>query len=496
MARHTPAEVAALAARMSSEPDSVVWGAGSVRDRGRRWDVVRGRLARAIVAAPDIVAYFRFLLASRAVIQFRRLQTEMDALILSLEGLFLEHVSAPPDTRALAVQAAAALDALRGGTPPDGAGIDRLLVAAAAVIKKGAERTRAGPRLQPRGDEARRRYRLAADAVSKTWMEFSATMAGLRERHVGTPALVQRYALEVPLENLRKTAALGVVLDRETEYVSQLLAGLAAVQMAARPFEFGIRFRYDTVQPSTASATGPILSRPLDVRPVFNESRQPVGVRLSMPADLLDVKEQDFVLVNGALRTSVDSVSGDTIMFSDTLEQIRSLMVVSPLWAQVFVTLPELVDQFFLDNPTKALNPRRIDLFSSFEEVPALIRRVPEVPGDLAATGFVVGSLYRLLYASMPAEVDRAARQLFPQDGVSPIEPYRSLEQVWQLALITFADTSPVRPGRAVLSMLRAEGFDRAAERLILGKLDEVLQMTAEQANYASHTAFIAAGGV
>lgn len=481
---------------MSSDAEGVVWGAGAVRDRGRRWDAVRGRLARAIAAAPDIVSYFRFLLASRSAIQLRQLQGELDALILATEGVFLEHASTPPDTSGLSAQVTASLEALRRGALPSGAGVDRLLGATAAVVKKEADRTRAGTRLQPRGEEARRRYGLAAADAAKTWVALSETVAAIREKHIGTPELVQRYALEVPLENLRKTADMGVVLDRESEYAGQLLAGLSAVQMAARPFEFGVRFRYDAVRRAATPPLGPVLSRPLAVQLLLDAQGRATGARLSVRADLLDVKVRDLVLVNGDLKGTVSAVSGTEITFSGAVGPVRSLLVASPLWVQVFVTLPELLDQFLLDDPNATLSPRKVDIFATYADLPAVILRVPEAPGDLVRVGQVVGSLYQALYASMPAEVSQTILRVFPPGAVTVPTPPRPLEAVWQVALATLADTDPVKPGRAALAMLRAEGFDRAADRLILGKLDEVLQMSVEQANYSSHAAFIASGGI
>ena len=50
-------------------------------DPGRRFSAVRGRTARAIVANPDILSYFRFVLWVRVLRQMDVLQAALDATI-------------------------------------------------------------------------------------------------------------------------------------------------------------------------------------------------------------------------------------------------------------------------------------------------------------------------------------------------------------------------------------------------------------------------------
>lgn len=487
-----------MSARMSSAPDGVVRGPGGVRDLEARWRAVRGRVARAIVANPDILSYFRFVLWVRVLRQMDVLQAALDATILATEGLFHEQTTTAPDMSSVRKAAEDALLVLRSDGSARGAGVARLLQETETVLRKEVSRTAVGARIQPKREEALRQFPLAAAELSEAWTGLVRLLVAVRERHTGTPDLMQARALEVPIENLRATAAAGVVQSRETEYAAQLLAGYSAVHAAARPLEFGVRLRHGTGQVPTVlfkdvvAVPVPRLDSLGRVEGFYLEEGR-AGRRNRVSPALLGIIRNDFVFLNGTLQSAVTAVDDEGFSITPREATVRTLLVSSAVWAQTHVRFPDAVDRFFIDTRGTP-NARRIDFEETFSGLPALLREPPDTTGAALALLDTLATFYRMCFSEFTPAVESALLRMRGGRPIGGIVPATPLRQVLPQVSASIASVDPIKPGRAILSMLRAEGFDRAAEMLLWGKTDEVMTMDSSGASYAGHVTAIASG--
>lgn len=221
----------AAAARMSSSQDTLSKGKRGQVDQDAIWLTERGRLARAIVADPDIVFYYVWLCTNRLRVLVMQVEDLLEEMIIGAEGKKFEQPVASTDSSALSRVVQTSTSVVSEGGAPDSALISQITSTANSYIKRSLlPNISSNGRLQVKGAEAESKYSTAKASVLKLWPDVLQLKQQCSRSSLVTPTLLKSEALQVPLANLQTAAETTWDSKSASAYTLQVIAGIAAVQ--------------------------------------------------------------------------------------------------------------------------------------------------------------------------------------------------------------------------------------------------------------------------
>jgi hypothetical protein len=305
-----------------------------------------------------------------------------------------------------------------------------------------------GSRSQVRGPEAAKKFYAARTNVLSLWDDMFDCVISLRQFNQVSPELVIQKAISVPFGSLKTMVNAGCPPESATDFGVQLLASLAAVELTSREFNFFARLRTEVpALPSWVSVTGRFANRTLAAFEVRNRAK------VVNPSEL-GITVGDRVTWGGAVATvtavtpSEVQVSGNTIAVTTPVRVIVE--------SGVGLQLRTLIQQ---------LEGVQVPYSQAMEE------RLSQPPATAADIRDLVAFLYTTL-----CEIDTpsaAVEATVARMGI----PSAAAGKPLATALLEFAPVFPTRIKNAALSFLdtlKAEGFSRAENTILCGKLDQI----------------------
>ena len=195
-------------------------------------------MARALVADPDLVTYFVYLVSNRACALAQSCAGTLSELVVLVEGWKYAQgdVAEPARLQRL-------LSTLDGRSTVSDEDIARVSQETTAYIKKelAPQISRKG-RIQVRGAEATAAFSAKRAELIRDWKALTKALTATMATRRFTAATVRNVAVQTPLAALKTTAGL---LDptRLTDFTVQLAAATAAVAAMGRKVDLRTRLR-------------------------------------------------------------------------------------------------------------------------------------------------------------------------------------------------------------------------------------------------------------
>jgi len=436
----TQDDINRLAAVVSSDPQTLDYGAGGVSDPSGAWESFQRATAKTLLADPDVLLYLAYLCSNKTAAAARKILPTLEALINAVEGLKYAQkaVSSPSKVRSR-------LSTALAGETATASQVSTLTAEAEKYIAEElAPAISSGSRLQVQGDEARAQY----EAQKTTLLDAWSRLTSLVERCSEARRFTSRTAQE--LTQASALAVLEASLDQPlegstTEYTLRLAAATAIVQASQREVDWRYRLRIDTstVFPSgiTAELSGTTLN-------------------LNQDALLLGFKSGDLVSWGG--ETSVKALSGTALTLKGAVDgtgvlQVRAIAV--PAWN----TLSDGLKAVGL--PTAA--QLRI----------AIQSREGGSAGHIRDLVVYLAELYSLL-DTVTAGIQGTVSRL----GGSSTAATSTLIAVLD-AYAPFFPSKTIKAGDALLDRAESGGFDYAVRMLLRGDIDGVFAADAQDAS-------------
>lgn len=480
----------AAVARMARGQDAIVRSPSSFLDRERRWETVRGLIARAVVADPDIAFYFKGVAINNALTALQKVKALAEEALITLPGTLIPQ--RPLSTRkltALAKSGRAAQAVVKSGLDPranpwfSGQAWDSILTDMGAALN-------AGEQTGPRGPEAESKFSKAIADLTSAWQDFSARYRIVVLLSLGSESAFRSVAVQSSLDKTLKTLEMDVPDTRQTEYINQLAAGLSSVKTMSRDFSFTRRLLVQAgthTFPEEFRAT-PIIQSSTITGFTFTEAR----TGLPVPPSMLNIKVQDRVLINQAFLIGssvkyVASISGSQITLNSPSSEleIRSLEILPLASIQLNELVIRLTAEFLLDPPTQP-GARRVNYLTEFSSLVAQIQKLAQGKESIPVLAL---NLYNLAN-SIDVPSTKAA-SAFSQLSKLPASNYPArMAQLFLLgnplsSLLSSRQTTLYKRARQITKMLRSEGWLRAHRELgISGSLSSILTMTASSATF------------
>jgi len=437
------------AARVSSAPVGASRGVGGTRSVDDAWEKLRGKMARALVADPDLVTYFAFLVSNRGCALAQKVAAQLSAMAVDVEGWKYKQSEAPSPTRLNR-----ALSTLSGRESVSAEDVARLSAEVSTYI--GSELiprvSRAG-RLQTRGTEALSAYQKKRDALVPDWKALRAALAAVSGNREFTSATVRNVALAVPVAALTETAGL---LDQErlVDFTVQLAAAGAAVSAMGRDVDLKVRL-------STGASVFPA---GVSVTPGVSD-----GVVTSLATStsplLLGVRSGDSVISADFKTATVRTVTDAGVTLSDstittTAEGVQICSTAYLLWEQLTL---DLVDPYAaMPTETQLLDEVRRKEDPSAARIRALMELLCKNAVILDAVS-----------SDATAALERVGGDLYTYEAT----PVASLLRAFAPSF----STKTKQAGDRLLGELESEGFDYAVELLYSGQVDLLMTLQASQ---------------
>lgn len=477
-------------ARMSSDRERHL-RVGSVRDVEARWEIAQARLARALVAQPSIAIYFRYLTANKLSRAAKALDVTITELVQVTEGLLYEQgeISSVPATARRAIEAVRRT--VEAGGDPRSSRINRVHKDVLIYLYKTLRGTRIRTRSQYKGDEAVAVYAVKKKAFLDAWDTFDRLLRRHLRSNWGTPSLARNLAVKTPVTSLETTANMDVPTEKLTPYLSQLMAGLAAVSAMSRDFEYERRLLITPTSAMPAKMTFLLDDDGTDI----------TGIKLSgsrgtdqppHTAAALGIQVNDVVIFNNeANLNSVASIDGSAIMLDETrpVGTVVHRLEIIPLGYWLWKNVAEdfltgfLLDEVDLDARKRSL--RRRNFLDLYRNMPKEVRRRE---GRSASQVRSLISFLALLQRRLVLDtstVDAIVQRLGLDVEVSLNNPIVSTVEGLLKFGIPLPSTDDYYAGRAVIASFADEGFDRADALLREGMIDYVLRMKYSEATFA-----------
>jgi len=454
------------AARMSSDPNSVVRGSRGRRDQAIPWQTTKRRLARALIADTDVAFFFLYLASNRARKDTIALATNINQVIQALEGiLYPQPLVSDTDSKYLVDTLDTIWEQVSNGGVPYEAMMTRMEEEAGEFVQSSILPTvRTGRRLQTKGAEAAKSFSESRENVVSGWPSLMVLVSRLAKSILFTVDTVRPLALETPVSSLKKTAEMTFPPEQARQYTLQLLAGQSAVSAMNRDLDLFYRYRdlEDDVFPTGISVeeleeVDGFITR-LQLKNMSDAVVDPrlLGIRAkdlvtAYPyEDTVKYVGSDFILLNGTIPTGT-SMEGVAIESSAG----RAKTSLRESMFNHMSTLPGV----------QAID----DLMRSLEG-----RSIPEVKKSLLELSEISAQLH---------PIDSDTEQVLERFGLDPATPTTTLSD----SLLEYSPSFLLKTkaaGLNALDLLRDDGFDRAEEYLIRGEIDEVIGMTYQDASY------------
>ena len=444
----------AAAARTSSAPIGASRGPGGHRSVDGEWEKLRGKLARALVADPDLVMYFAYLVSNRACTLAQKAASQLCSMAVSVEGWkYPQTIAAPPTqlqktlTTVTSRNVVSAADAARLSSEVTSYVTTELL----PKITKGG-------RLQSRGVEAYIDYRATRDELINTWKRLRQALADAAGTRFCTEVPLRNVALGVPLVALNATAGL---LDQGklTDFTVQLAAAGAAVAAMGRRVSLKVRLRTEPEEfpggdaTATAVIEGGVVTR----------------IRTTPAPALLGIKPGDAV-VSADGKTATVSAVGDTeiTLSASTIPSIEGGVSVLSAAYQQWEAFSSSLNIPYGEMPAEAQLLSEVRRKESAS--PARIRSLMEF---LCRTAAILDTVS----VDATSALARVAGDLY-------VYPEKSVALLLREFAPTF-DAKTRTTGDRLLSELESGGFDYAVELLYRGEVDLVMLLYAPSVSRA-----------
>jgi hypothetical protein len=441
------------AARVSSATVGTSRGPGGVRPHDEEWTKLRGKMARALVADPDLVMYFAYLVSNRACALAQKAAAQLSSMAVSVEGWKYELLVPKSPTK---LQKAVSLVVSRNSYST--ADVTRLSAEVDSYVSSELipKITKSG-RLQVRGAEAYTEYRKKRDELIGTWKKLQQALSDVSSTRYFTEAPLRNVALSVPLSALNATASL---LDPTnlTAYTVQLVAAGAAVASMGRRVDLKTRVRTGVDEfPGGVAATG------------VSSAGVVVEVLMTPSPLLLCIRVGDSVISADQQTATVQAVSetGFTLANSTITTITAGLSVVSTAYVQ-WEALADAMIPPYVAMPTSTAMLAEVRRQESASA--ARIRGLME---------FLCRNAVILDVASADAlsALTRVEGDLY----VYPETPVAALLRGFAPA---FTEKTK-QAGNRLLSELESGGFDYAVELLYRGEVDLLMQLDAASVSRA-----------
>ena len=446
----TQSDVRDAAARVSSAPPTSHRRGGLV-DRQAAWGLMRGKIARVVVADPDVLLYMQFLCSNKASAQVTKVAGLLAELIPLVEGW--KYKSVTPETSMAFTQQVSRISRRRYLEP---ATLDEMQTAVNQYVEEElAPAATSHGRSQVKGDEARTKYGIKKAELLKAWKRMKFRLALLSAGPRMDTVRLQEEALALPLENLNKTIAVEDSGSNSEEKLLQVLAASAAVQLLGREVSarYRVRLSSDLQFPTgievTSSTSGGQITQ-LE----FNKS----------PA-MLGIKSGDLV-----------SWGGGAAVVSQVEDSIITLRSSSILAADGVLTVyPAAYGS--LEAMLSSISTRDAEL-PSVAQLSAEFTRREE--GSAAHIKKLVGYLIELLslLADVPASVTSVGSRL----GAEYVEPSETAEEILGAYAPVFG-AKTTKAGDQLLDDLDASGYDYASDLLMRGNVQSLLDLDENEAS-------------
>jgi len=448
------------AERVSTPATAFSRSAGGTSSTDADWEVQQGKVARALVADPDLVAYFAYLVSNRACALAQKVAAELSEIAVAVEGWKYAQVSVEQPTRLQRV-----LSTMDTRSTISSEDVARLAAETDAYIKKQlAPQISKSGRAQVKGDEASSAYTTKRATLKTDWRLLRRALAATTASRHFTLAKVRNVALAVPLASLKTTTDL---LDTAslTDFTVQLAAASAACSALGRDVDLRTRVRIgDDDFPGGVTASATV------------EDGVVTAVTFSKSALELGVKSGDTVTC-GAGTATVSTVADTVVTFADStisaLDGVLEVASTAYLGWETLVAGLGAVDSSLpaQDAVVAALQAREGD--RSAARIRALMEYVVKLAVILDAPS-----------ADATAALSRVGGDLYETTSTSVADQLRAFAPLF--------GSKTKQAGDKLLRDLEARGFDYAVELLYAGQVDELLDAQASQASRVGRVTQIA----
>lgn len=447
MAGLTTSALRDAAARVSSDAVGSSRTSAGARSRDAEWAAIRDRTARAIVADPDMVTYFAYLVSNRACALAQEAAALLSDMVVAVEGQKYAQAEIEEPVRLQRVMATTSTR-----TSFSGDDVARIVAEADAYVSTVAPQIARKNRVQARGSEAASTYASKRAGLVTVWRRLrSALDAVMAQRQLAETAL-RDAALQTPVRALDTTTGLRDPA-RLTDFVVQLAAAAAAVAAMGRPVDLRVRLRTGAdpfPEGATAAAT---IADGLVTEVTPSTSPLELGVR------------SGDTVASGAGTATVLTVTSTTLtLASSTIESLDAGVLVTSTAYDAWEALVE-----DLQAVTAAL-PGAADLLPALQS-----REGPEAARMRALMEYAAG-----LAAVLDEATADALSALERVGGAAPAPSGEPAAALLRAFAPLFASRTQ-KAGDRVLSDLEAAGFDYAVELLYRGDIGTFLSAPASQ---------------
>jgi len=439
------------AQRVSSAKVGSSRGAGGSRSTDAEWEAMRGKLARALVADPDLVTYFAYLVSNRACLLAQQVAKVLSSMVVSVEGWKFEQ-----DTPATPDRLNRVLTAVSGRSTLSSEDVSRLTTEIKAYIE--AEllpKVTKGSRLQVKGTTAVTTYSSARATLLPLWRKMFDALDATTDRRDFVLADVRNVALRVPVDALEATAALSDPTQL-VEFTVQLAAAGAAVEAMGREVDLQTRLQtYAPVfPPETSARTTDTLT-----------DGYVTTIAISVSPVALGIRSGDTVVAASGGSADVRTVSDTEITLgSSTITSTATgVAVKSTAYLQWKALCEELT-------PTYSALPLTETFLKQIQQ-----REDRSAARIRALMEFLCKNAVVLDAASSDATaaLDRVGGELYVPSGASAATLLRNFAP--------FFSARTKRAGDRLLQELEGGGFDHAVELLYRGRITELMTAQASQ---------------
>ena len=487
----------AAVSRMARGNDPVVRSASSHVDSVTRWKDVQGLIARAVVADPDVVFYFRGLPIMQGLAALSAAKVAAEDALIALAGARLPQREL--DTARLARLAKSGRDVealVKQGVDP--ASLTWLSDAQwAGAFKEMGAALQSGSQVGPRGAEAKAKFDSALGELSAAWSKFGRYYRAMLNPSLGSESRIRAVAAQSALGKTLKTLEMSIPATRQTEFINQLAAGFSATKAMSQEFSFSRRL---VIENETVTLpTGFAATAVMDSGSLVGFTRTESQTGNSVSGSLLNIAVGDRVFVNSSFflgEREVTAITSTGFSFGAVSlgEQQLHKVEVIPLSSLYYEPIVEQLIGGFVLGPSAA--SRRADYLQEFTARLSQIRGIPESPAEDI---LLSKTLYDFILSVDEPSV--AATRAFTRLSVGLPGTQYAIKMSTLLALgnpafiLSQASIPAFRRGRAILRMLKSEGWLRAYDEVrATGSLDTVFLMEDKDATYSTSVEELVSG--
>jgi hypothetical protein len=448
------------ATTMSSQSDKYTRTSKGTKNPSEVWKVSRARVARAIVADPDVLFYWAFLGSNKARARCLLVVSALEKMILASEGITLSHTSELAVSAS--VQAATGLHQIAEKRGDISEATRIVLSEVEAEAKAMLPGIKQGTRLQEKGAEAQRKYSEARDELVALWEGLYLLLYPIQpsQGFLTHVRFLRAEAVRIPAKNLQTLTENTPSSDSMSSYVLQMLAGAASVAAMGREVDPFYRVHLDdgiAAFPADVAVHSPKIVGGFVTEFSTTPSLTQLGVQVG-----------DRVSWGGATAT-VAAVGATAVLTSSSLR--------APIPRALSVRSQPSLDYITMSAA----------LLSGLESLPSEISTLLETLTKLESNPKKAAEYLGQLLAVFSTLTSDVSASLLRRDIEPPTTAFPLCATLLAFSPAFRAETRAT--GKAAIMELRKQGFDRAAELLVGSKIDEFLEI---EDSAASHSAMVA----